>query len=119
MAGRRGTSVDVSRRRQSLSGKCCSAKGWSKRAKISVRRANCPRIRKLLDYLAVSFSSGRDGGAEIRNPQSGAWDVKALLKLIVMSATYRQSSKLSPQCNSVIPTTECSRAGRVSDCRRR
>jgi len=56
-----------------------------------------PSHPELLDYLAVSFSSGRDGGAENSHPQSGAWDVKALLKLIVMSATYRQSSKLSPQ----------------------
>jgi len=30
----------------------------------------------------------------IRNPQ---WDVKALLKTIVMSATYRQSSRITPQ----------------------
>jgi hypothetical protein len=56
-----------------------------------------PSHPELLDYLAVSFSSGRDGGTEIRNPQSGAWDVKMLLKLIVMSGAYRQSSKLSPQ----------------------
>lgn len=34
-----------------------------------------------------------------RNPQ---WDVKALLKLIVMSATYRQSSKFNPQSASGI-----------------
>jgi len=46
-----------------------------------------PSHPELLDYLAVSFSSGRDG----------AWDVKAMLKLIVMSATYRQSSKLSTE----------------------
>ncbi|MBO0857401.1 MAG: DUF1553 domain-containing protein [Chloracidobacterium sp.] len=43
-----------------------------------------PSHPELLDYLAVTF---RDGG----------WDVKALLKLIVMSATYRESSKTSPQ----------------------
>jgi hypothetical protein len=35
-------------------------------------------------------SASRNG----RNPQ---WDVKALLKTIVMSATYRQSSKITPQ----------------------
>ena len=33
----------------------------------------------------------------IRNPQSSGWNVKALLKTIVMSATYRQSSKHTPQ----------------------
>lgn len=37
----------------------------------------------LLDWLAVEF---RDGG----------WRVKALQKLIVMSATYRQSSRVTP-----------------------
>lgn len=41
---------------------------------------------ELLDWLAAEF---RDGAK--------AWDVKALLKTIVMSATYRQSSKQNPQ----------------------
>ncbi|MFL6276574.1 MAG: DUF1553 domain-containing protein [Blastocatellia bacterium] len=39
---------------------------------------------ELLDYLASEFISG-------------SWDVKALLKEIVTSATYRQSSKLTPE----------------------
>jgi Protein of unknown function (DUF1553)/Protein of unknown function (DUF1549)/Concanavalin A-like lectin/glucanases superfamily/Planctomycete cytochrome C len=42
-----------------------------------------PIHQDLLDWLAVEFSS--DG-----------WDVKAMQKLIVMSATYRQSSKVTP-----------------------
>jgi uncharacterized protein DUF1553/uncharacterized protein DUF1549/concanavalin A-like lectin/glucanase superfamily protein/cytochrome c len=50
-----------------------------------------PSHPELLDFLAVAF---RDGGIEER---AGAWDVKAVLKLIVMSATYRQSSNLSPE----------------------
>ncbi|HZK80444.1 MAG TPA: DUF1553 domain-containing protein, partial [Humisphaera sp.] len=40
------------------------------------------------DWLAVQF---RDGDAETR-----AWDVKALVRLIVTSSTYRQSSKITP-----------------------
>jgi len=42
----------------------------------------------LLDWLAVQFMEG-GGGA-------GRWDVKAMLKLIVTSATYRQSSAITP-----------------------
>lgn len=43
-----------------------------------------PANQELLDWLAVQFM---DSG----------WDVKALHRLIVMSATYRQSSKVTPQ----------------------
>jgi hypothetical protein len=42
-----------------------------------------PSHPKLLDWLAVEF---RESG----------WDIKALQKLIVMSATYRQSSRVTP-----------------------
>ncbi len=43
-----------------------------------------PSHPELLDYLAIYFI------------ESG-WDVKAVLKYIVMSATYRQSSKAGPE----------------------
>jgi uncharacterized protein DUF1553 len=43
-----------------------------------------PSHPELLDWLATEF-------------QSGGWDLKALLKTIVTSATYRQSSRLTPQ----------------------
>jgi hypothetical protein len=49
-----------------------------------------PSHPELLDWLAVMFRDGEPG-------RRGRWDVKALLKTIVMSATYRQSSKLTPQ----------------------
>ncbi|HEY6399936.1 MAG TPA: DUF1553 domain-containing protein [Blastocatellia bacterium] len=57
-----------------------------------------PSHPKLLDWLAVEF---RDGATwrrgDVASKPTTAWDVKALLKTIVMSATYRQSSKLRPQ----------------------
>ncbi len=69
-----------------------------------------PMQQDLLDWLAVEFAGGRDGGTEgrrdegadqsaIRNPKSeisSPWDVKRLVKLIVTSATYRQNSAVTP-----------------------
>jgi len=43
---------------------------------------------ELLDWLAVQFMDGAGGGKP--------WSTKALHKLIVMSATYRQSSRVAP-----------------------
>ncbi|MCI0336091.1 MAG: DUF1549 domain-containing protein, partial [Acidobacteria bacterium] len=62
-----------------------------------------PSHPELLDWLAVEFRDGATGrqGDEAKNPQSAirnpAWDVKALLRTIVMSATYRQESKITAQ----------------------
>jgi hypothetical protein len=53
-----------------------------------------PSHQELLDWLAVNFRDG-DGTARAGRP-SPAWDVKALLKTIVMSATYRQESTITP-----------------------
>jgi hypothetical protein len=57
-----------------------------------------PSHPDLLDWLAVEFMSPpqEDPKSEIRNPKSHAWDVKALLRLIFTSATYRQSSRTTP-----------------------
>ncbi len=43
-----------------------------------------PANRQLLDWLATDF---REGG----------WDVKRMYKLLVMSATYRQSARVTPE----------------------
>jgi hypothetical protein len=53
-------------------------------------QGEAPSHPELLDWLAVTFrSSAAEGGL--------AWDMKALLKLIVTSATYRQSSRVLPE----------------------
>ncbi|MEO1993869.1 MAG: DUF1553 domain-containing protein, partial [Planctomycetaceae bacterium] len=48
------------------------------------RQGNRPSHPRLLDWLATQFVVS-------------GWDVKAIHKLIVMSATYRQSSRVSPE----------------------
>lgn len=50
-----------------------------------------PSNQKLLDHLALRFMHGHK------------WSVKALLKEILMSATYQQSSKVSPQLLEIDP----------------
>ena len=61
---------------------------------------------ELLDWLATEFV--RTG-----------WDIRAMQRLIVTSATYRQSSKVTPALLERIPRTGCSRAARGSACRPR
>jgi hypothetical protein len=60
-----------------------------------------PSHPQLLDWLACEFMSPSELplGSGSRTP----WDVKALQKLIVMSATYRQSSKVTPQLLQLDP----------------
>ncbi|MBC8154369.1 MAG: DUF1553 domain-containing protein [Bacteroidetes bacterium] len=60
-----------------------------------------PSHPELLDYLAVRFraGTGQPGTAAATDP----WNMKALHKLIVMSATYRQSSAVSEQARESDP----------------
>jgi hypothetical protein len=53
-----------------------------------------PTDPELLDWLASEFRNGFDRAHDSRFT-IGPWDLKHLLKLIALSATYRQSSKTS------------------------
>jgi Protein of unknown function (DUF1553)/Protein of unknown function (DUF1549)/Planctomycete cytochrome C len=54
-------------------------------------RGKPPTHPALLDWLAIEFSKPATG-----DPSAKAWDVKRLLRLLVTSATYRQSARISP-----------------------
>ena len=54
-------------------------------------RSKYPMHPELLDWLATEFTG------------SMKWDVKQLLKLLVTSATYRQSSKVTPELSARDP----------------
>ena len=53
-------------------------------------QGSLPTHPELLDFLAVNL---RDGG----------WDIRATLKYIVMSATYRQTAKTTPELQELDP----------------
>lgn len=58
-----------------------------------------PTHPELLDYLAIAFTRGQYPGAGPPGTPAPAapWSVKALLRELVTSATYRQSSRVTPQ----------------------
>jgi hypothetical protein len=58
--------------------------GLVKTAEDFGNQGEVPPQRELLDYLACEF-------------QQGGWNVKSLVRLIVTSAVYRQSSKVTPE----------------------
>jgi hypothetical protein len=64
-------------------------------------RGEPPTHPELLDWLALDFL-GRTGGNGAASP-GNAWSRKALIKRIVMSATYRQSSRHRPELTEADP----------------
>jgi len=60
-----------------------------------------PSHPELLDWLAVAFQSPKTDSSSqpstLNHQPSLGWDVKALLKLIVTSAAYQQSSRVTPE----------------------
>ncbi len=69
--------------------------GLVKSANNFGNQGNLPTHPELLDWLAVQF---RESGG----PSHG-WNVKAMQKLLVMSATYRQSSRGRPDLQQKDP----------------
>ncbi len=59
-------------------------------------RAPEPSHPELLDWLAVEFMEPATLAAAEQG-RSAAWDIKHIHRLIVNSATYRQSSRVTPQ----------------------
>ncbi len=60
-----------------------------------------PTNPELLDWLAVQFREGSKSSSNL--PETAPWDMKALIRLIVTSATYRQSSKVTPDLHERDP----------------
>ncbi len=56
-----------------------------------------PSHPELLDWLAVTFQTGADVKLNGQDRHGLGWSLKKLHKLIVMSATYRQSSRHAPR----------------------
>lgn len=70
--------------------------GLVKTAEDFGTRGDLPSHPELLDWLAVEFMTPS-------SDRTQKWDVKALLKIIVTSATYRQSSALPPSLVALDP----------------
>ncbi len=58
-------------------------------------QAEWPVHPELLDWLAVEFTSPTVLPT-VNGEPAKAWDMKAMIKLLVMSRAYRQSSSTTP-----------------------
>jgi hypothetical protein len=60
-------------------------------------QCEAPSHPELLDWLAVEFMNPTWRAGDGTNPQSEGWSLKHLHRLIVNSAVYRQSSRVTPR----------------------
>ena len=73
---------------------------------------------RLAGRAAEPSRAARLAGRRVPSPREHGWDVKALLRLIVTSATYRQSSAVTPELLAqATRRTGCWPAARGSGCR--
>lgn len=75
--------------------------GFVKTAEDFGSRGDLPSHPALLDWLAVEFQASTQPG--LQGTPAGSWNVKALLKLLVLSATYRQESRVTPESHQRDP----------------
>ncbi len=63
------------------------------------KQSEAPSHPELLDWLAVELMEGakRGQGDKGTSPTTAPWSLKHIHRLIVTSATYRQSSKMTPE----------------------
>ena len=81
----------------------CFGVGIVKTAEDFGSQGEQPSHPQLLDWMATQFVSS-------------GWDIKAMMRLIVTSSTYRQSSRETREMVERDPRTGCWRGGRVSVC---
>ncbi len=62
-----------------------------------------PSHPELLDWLATEFMAGPVQGPRSKVQGRGAWDVKHLVRLMVTSATYKQSTSARPELRDADP----------------
>ncbi|MFT5304064.1 MAG: mono/diheme cytochrome c family protein, partial [Mariniblastus sp.] len=65
-------------------------------------QADFPVHPQLLDWLAVEFMEGTQL-PDVDGEPAKRWDMKAFTKMLVTSATYRQSSHLTPELLKIDP----------------
>jgi hypothetical protein len=66
-------------------------------------RGEPPTHPELLDWLALEFIGQSPGGGSMAAADTSAWDIKRVLREIVASATYRQSSAVMPRLREIDP----------------
>jgi hypothetical protein len=77
--------------------------GLVKTAEDFGSQGELPSHPDLLDWLAVEFKTGATSPSVATGASGGAWNTRALLRLIVTSATYRQSAVVTPELTTRDP----------------